>query len=250
MFGQPYNGAVSFLQEEREQQGFIRTSFTTSVGRSIGSLHGDIGFRYEKVSGDSLHSSSATGVEAGISWTSLDNPGNPSSGLRLSGIWSMVMKKYRFESGEQNRLDRTELDLDHFLPTAPRQTAAILVRYRSVNAPLSNLGPSDRYWLGGAATIRGYRERILPALKAIWTSLEYRYLTGETSRAFVFADIGYTMNKVHSQGDILKKTRTVAGYGFGLRVRSRAGTLGFDYGLSKGDSPGEGKLHVRLTTDF
>jgi len=47
-----------------------------------------------------------------------------------------------------------------------------------------------------------------------------------------------------------KKNLTRIGYGFGLRLESRAGTLGFDYGLGKGDSPGQGKLHVRLSAEF
>ena len=48
----------------------------------------------------------------------------------------------------------------------------------------------------------------------------------------------------------MKKNTTLTGYGFGVRLTSRAGILGFDYGLGRGDSPGEGKLHVRVSTAF
>ncbi len=124
------------------------------------------------------------------------------------------------------------------------------MRYRRVDIPLKNLGASDRYWLGGASSIRGYGESMYPAVKALWSAVEYRFLTGETSRVFVFADTGYLENREKFEGLFRKKTRTLIGYGFGLRIESRAGMLGFDYGLGRGDSPGDGKLHVSMRTEF
>ena len=91
---------------------------------------------------------------------------------------------------------------------------------------------------------------MFPTVKALWSSIEYRILTGEVSRAFVFADTGYLLNRIKSYEGFTKKTETLFGYGFGIRIQSRAGTLGFDYGLGRGDSPGDGKLHVTLSTDF
>ncbi|MFC1693977.1 outer membrane protein assembly factor [Candidatus Latescibacterota bacterium] len=250
MFGLPCSATASFQQEQRERQGYTRTILNAGIGRHIGRLHLDGGFRYEKVSADSAHSSHAEGFDLGVVWTSLDSPGNPSSGIRYSVSWSMVSKRYRFGAGRKNRLDRSEFDLDHYIPTLSRQNIALLLRYRRVDTPLEKLGPSDRYWLGGSSTIRGYRENIFPAVKALWSSVEYRVLTGEASRAFVFVDSGYLINRIRSGEGFKKKTETLVGYGFGIRIQSRAGTLGFDYGLGKGDSPGDGKLHVRLSTDF
>lgn len=250
VFGFPYNVSLSFMQEERERRGYIKTAIAAGLGRYIGRLHVDGGFKYEKVSADTLHSSKAAGIELGAAWNSVDNPVNPSRGIRYGAFWSMVSKRYRFASGTETRLRRTEFDLDHYIPVRSRQTLAVLVRYRRVDIPLKNLGASDRYWLGGASSIRGYGESMFPAVKALWSAVEYRFLTGETSRVFVFADTGYLENREKFEGLFRKKTRTLIGYGFGLRLESRAGILGFDYGLGRGDSPGDGKLHVSMRTEF
>ena len=250
ILGFPYTVSGTFLQEERERHGYIKTVLNTSLNRHIGRLHMESGFLYEKVSADSLHSSQATGLSIGISWTSIDNPLNPASGIQYAASWSSAAKHYRFGSSRRTRLERTQFDIDHYIPVMPRQTLAVLIRYRRVDTPLEKLDPSDRYWLGGAATIRGYHERMFPAVKALWSSLEYRFLTGESSRIFAFIDIAYLVDRLQSGRIFMKKNTTLTGYGFGVRLTSRAGILGFDYGLGRGDSPGEGKLHVRVSTAF
>ncbi|MDP2984218.1 MAG: BamA/TamA family outer membrane protein [Candidatus Latescibacter sp.] len=249
-FGFPVNASGVFSQEDRQAQGYTRTLFSAGIGHTLGRLQANAGFRYEKVSSDSTRSYGATGIEAGISWNAVDNPANPRSGARYAAAWSTVVKNYRFGGGARTSLTRTELGLDNYIPTALHQSVAILLSYRDVTAGNGLLDPSDRWWLGGASTLRGYRERIFPAVRALISTVEYRFLTGETSRVFVFVDTGYLQDRVQSGGGIVTRSLTRTGYGFGLRLQSRAGMLGFDYGLGRGDSPGEGKLHVRLSTEF
>ena len=252
IFGFPYTISGAFLQEERERLGYTLTRIDVKIGRYIGHLHIDTGFRYEKVSADSLTSTHAAGLEVSAVWEDIDNSDNPRSGLRYSSSWSLLSKKYRFDAKDDTSIDRISFDLDHYIPTIKRQTVALLVRYRRTSSDKDRLEPADRYWIGGASTLRGYREQQFPAVKALWSSLEYRFLTGGTSRFFVFADTGYLIDYVKSPNGSTydKNTLTRTGYGFGLRIQSRAGTLGFDYGLGQGDSPGQGKLHVRLSAEF
>jgi outer membrane protein assembly factor BamA len=250
VLGYPVDITGAFSQEDRQAQGYSRTLFSASAGRTLGRLAASAGFRYEKVSSDSIRSYGATGIQAGISWNSVDNPANPRSGVRYSANWSMIVKNYRFGAGEKTNLKRAELGFDNYIPTTVHQSIAVMLSYRDVTTGNGLLDPSDRYWLGGASTLRGYRERIFPAVRALISSFEYRFLTGETSRVFVFVDSGYLQDKVISGGNVVTQPLTRVGYGFGLRIQSRAGILGFDYGLGKGDSPGEGKLHVRLSTEF
>ena len=91
---------------------------------------------------------------------------------------------------------------------------------------------------------------MFPAVRAFWTNIEYRFITGDTSRVFFFVDAGHLENREKSYETFEKKNRSLVGYGFGFRLQSRAGMLGFDYGLGRGDSPGDGKLHVRMSTEF
>ncbi|MBN1293407.1 MAG: BamA/TamA family outer membrane protein [Candidatus Latescibacteria bacterium] len=252
IFGLPYIVSGMFMQEEREVLGYTRTQFSTTIGRYIGRLHINTGFRYEKVSADSLNSSHASGIEINTVWDDIDNSDNPRSGIRYGASWSLLSKSYRFGAKENTSLDRVSFNFDHYIPTINRQTIALLVRYRRVTGDRDRIDSADRYWIGGAKSLRGYREQQFPAVKALWGTIEYRFLTGGTSRFFVFVDTGHLINYVKNTVDSTfdEKTLTRTGYGFGLRIQSRAGTLGFDYGLGQGDSPGQGKLHMRLTAEF
>ena len=249
LFGYPYSGSLVFLQEERGYHGYTRTTFISGLERSIGRLHVKTALRYEKVSADTLHSSHVRAGDVSLSYSTLDTPQNPLRGISYTVHWTLGSKTYRFRS-TNTRSDRLSLDLDHYIPTRSRQTVTALIRYRRVTIPSENLSPSDRYLIGGASTIRGYLTNQFPALEALWTSFEYRFITGDTSRVFIFTDIGYLSDKERIGDQFRKTTRTLTGYGFGIRLRSQAGTLGFDYGLGRGDSLGDGKLHVMLATEF
>ena len=229
--GLPVSLEGSFAQERRDSQGYTQTLFTAGAGRDLGRLHASAGMRHERTSSDSLASAAATGVEAGASWNALDNSANPRSGIRYSGSWSSLRKRYLFGSRERSTLTRTEISMDNYIPTAHNQTIAILLSYRRVDAGNRVIDSADRFWIGGASSLRGYREQVFPSDRALLSTLEYRFLTGGTSRVFVFTDIGHLWNRTLSGERITTSTLTRIGYGFGLRIQSRAGTLGFDYGL-------------------
>jgi outer membrane protein assembly factor BamA len=251
ILGSRYNISGSFAQEQRDVRDYTKTIIRSSVSRDIGRLTTNSGYRYEKVSSDSLNSSNAHGIDAGITWNSIDNPANPGSGILYALRWSKVSKEYRFGSKGSHSLERLEFDLDHYIPTFSMQTVALLLRYRRIETPSDKLTLSDRYWLGGTSSIRGYREKIFPAVKAFWATVEYRLIQGKASWIFVFVDSGYFSNIVkESDGTFEKQTINRTGYGFGLRIESRAGTLGFDFGLGQGDGFSDGKFHVGLANSF
>lgn len=250
VFGFPADAYASFGQERRDAQSYTRTLLAAGFGRNIGRFRVTAGIRREHVSADTLTSSVATGVETGAGWTSLDAPVNPRSGFRIAAAWSLMRKEYREGNRENTSLIRTDFTCNEYVPTVRNQTVAVLLSYRSVDSGAEVPDAADRLWIGGASTLRGYREKIFPADRAVLASVEYRVLTGETSRVFVFTDAGYLRNR-EAQDDLVVTTEiTRIGYGFGMRLQSRAGMLGFDYGLGRGDSPGDGKLHVRLSTEF
>jgi len=250
LFGLPYDADAGFSQEERDILGFTRTRAALDVGRHLGDVRVSAGVRYEKVSADSAGSSRAVGVELSTVWSVLDSRTNPSRGMRYSGSWSRLTKDFRYSSGKSVDIDRSAVDLEQYLPVLGRQTVALAARYRQVIVPDERLTPSDRYWLGGATTIRGYAENRFPAVKALLLTAEYRLLMEGDSRAFLFVDRGYLFDRECRESSFVTTQRSVTGYGFGLRLASRAGLLGFDYGLGQGDTPGEGKLHVSLRTAF
>ncbi len=253
VLSRPFDLTGSFLHEEREARGYTRTVLTAGVARTIGALRLSAAYRHEKTSADTLLSAAASGAEFTLSYTALDDPADPRGGFRYGVGYTVLSKRPRF-GGDAARLERTALDLDHYLPVRRRESLAILLRYRNVDAPLDRLGQADRFWLGGTESIRGYPEAFFPAVKAGWGSVEYRVHTGgsrdqngDGGRVFLFVDGGWLLDRRPGEH---AAARTLVGYGFGLRIASEAGTLGFDYGLGRGDGIGEGKLHVRLRRGF
>jgi outer membrane protein insertion porin family len=106
--------------------------------------------------------------------------------------------------------------------------------------------------LGGINSLRGYREEEFSGTKVAWTNLEYRFLLGRESRFFIFADYGYFFRQARSiEEKILSKiSGKKLGYGFGIRIDSRAGLLGIDYGMGEKDRFNEGKIHFGIVNRF
>ncbi len=112
-------------------------------------------------------------------------------------------------------------------------------KYDSGGVPFSEL-----YRIGGATTLRGYREDQFRGARVAWINIEYRLITGKLSRIFVFGDRAI-INGRHSGGDISKYS-----YGGGIRLSTAIGQIGIDYGLGEDDTFTNGKVHVRLIGSF
>ena len=251
LLGMPYSVSGGFSQEQRGVQDYTKTTMQVSVVRKFGLFQMETGYRYEKVSADSLNSSGANGIDAGILWENTDYSYNPSSGVAYAVRWSEMKKKYNFGMKESHSVGRIEFDLDHYIISGKKKTTAILIRYRHVDIPEDASNQADKFWLGGSSDIRGYREKSFPAVKAIWATAEYRFLGEKTSRTFIFIDSGYLENYIKASNlETVTNHKYLTGYGFGFRIDSKAGTLGFDYGLGRGDGISQGKLHVSLMNSF
>lgn len=113
-----------------------------------------------------------------------------------------------------------------------------------------NIEISDMYRFGGTNTLRGYREDQFAGNRVFWSNLEYRYLLGRRSYAFVFTDIGYYLrNKLPALG--LEEVSAVkVGYGLGITFETALGLLGVSYALGEGDSFNKGKIHFGLIGEF
>jgi outer membrane protein insertion porin family len=99
-----------------------------------------------------------------------------------------------------------------------------------------------RIRVGGARSIRGYREEAFLATEVGWGALEWRYLIGARSRLFGFVDAGILR-------DITGRVVPI-GYGVGMVLQSKMGMVGFDVGWARADGFGDGKVHVRVVNSF
>ncbi|MCK4223869.1 MAG: BamA/TamA family outer membrane protein [candidate division Zixibacteria bacterium] len=187
----------------------------------------------------------------------LDQPDNPRKGLLYQTEISYAQKRNfptSFFAPERQKVSliKFSLDLKHFLPTLKRQTFFVGLHLKGLNTNEDQVPISDQFKLGGINSIRGYREEEFFGTQIAWANLEYRFLLDRNSRLFFFGDYGYFERKALSGTDKAPKkiSGKKLGYGFGLRIDSKAGLLGIDYGLGEGDSFSQGKIHFGVTNRF
>lgn len=192
-----------------------------------------------------------------ITLSLLDKMENPQKGLFYQIKTGFAQKRnyptFLFVPEKQRvSLINVFLDLDNFIPTLEKQTLLGGLHLKALHTTENSVPLSDQFKLGGINSLRGYREEEFWGTKIAWANCEYRFLLDETSRFFLFVDYGYFDRKVFSPLD--KTFRNVSGkklgYGFGLRIDSKAGLWGIDYGLGEGDSFNQGKIHLGLVNRF
>jgi hemolysin activation/secretion protein len=116
----------------------------------------------------------------------------------------------------------------------------------SGNWPLE--GRSNRgelYSLGGANSIRGFREREFLTNLFLYGNFELQFLLAPRSRASVFAVPGL-INRLGGDVD----WRRVLGYGLGMESGAKDWTCGISYALNPDRDLGDGFVHLRVTNNF
>jgi len=194
-------------------------------------------------------------VSAAIDYNTLDEPLNPSRGVRYQTTVTLGRKRNYTQSTVLDPEDwksvvNTRLlqaDAEAVLPTFRRQGFYLGLHVLEVRTGDRFVPLSDQIRFGGARTLRGYAEDAFRGTLVSWMNAEYRFRMGRFSRFFVFFDCGVYQRRDAISG-LIKGTK--AGYGIGLRLETRLGLMGIDYGLGEGDSPMRGKIHVGLTGRF
>ncbi|MBN1465535.1 BamA/TamA family outer membrane protein [candidate division KSB1 bacterium] len=157
-----------------------------------------------------------------------------------------IMNDYSLDRQVNNK--RLVIDIDFYIPTFRRQLVALSLHGRQITSSEKFIPLPDQYRLGGTRSLRGYREDQFRGASIAWTNMEYRYLLGPRSRAFLFCDIGY----YHAENPTALVDEFKIGYGFGVRLETGLGIMGIDYGLAYGEKQGlmSGLLHVGLVNEF
>ncbi len=178
--------------------------------------------------------------KAGVFWerNNLDYQLNPYSGSKY-----FLKYYYIFNRIESKNISKqaVELSYDKYQKISKNMVFAI-----SLNANIienKNLTEFEIYELGGSQNLRGFNENQFSGFRVGWSNIEMRYLLSRNSRAFIFTDYGYVESNVYTLGKLF-------GFGFGLRVETRLGILGIDYGLGYSDgelrNPLDGIIHFGI----
>jgi outer membrane protein assembly factor BamA len=179
----------------------------------------------------------------------------PTSGilLRLAGNYGskQLNGPDRFLSDSISRpstLSEIALDLHLFQSTfTPKLILALGVHAKRTAVFGSTLDQSDLTRLGGARTLRGYRENELLASRYVYINAEYRFLTARQSYLFLFTDAGW-LERAPIMGDASTIRITPLSYGIGVQQLTPVGVLTLSIGLSRGESFDRAKVHFGLLT--
>ncbi|KAA3658600.1 MAG: hypothetical protein DWQ10_10880 [Calditrichaeota bacterium] len=188
-----------------------------------------------------LQKSSALAAGIGLKYESRDNSYNPRRGVYYYTMVESVQK----QAGGSFKQQKLSVDLQWLLPLWRLHVLSTDLHWRHISSTEEQISFADQYRLGGATTLRGYREEQFRGDRIAWANLEYRYLLGRRSRAFVFYDAGSV-----TYGDAAGNNEFLSSYGVGVRMETKLGVVGLDYGLGEGDGLSQGKIHVSLINSF
>jgi len=190
--------------------------------------------------------------EIGLVYDIRDYPLNPGSGFYYRNTYSYGFKEnfgpsFLFDEEEIKKNERIEtinVNFEWYQRTISNQVIALNLTAQKVSG--NRLQLTDYFWFGGSRSLRGYRENQFRGEVVSWANLEYRFLLGRNSRIFVFNDWGFYRDSKAAGS----QNKTYPGYGIGIRLDTGLGIMAVDYGLGKGDSFSEGKIHFGLINRF
>ena len=262
LLGQPIHVGGRFWQEVRdttyvEREWRFSVRYVPWVSLSM-SLEGGQKEVLPDSSGSvlfSLPQSRSWLLSVGVEYNTLDDPLNPRKGVRYHTTFTMGRKRNvgpGFLKEQEDWRDvvntrRIQVDVEAALSTFRYQVFYLGLHGTEVRTGEPYVPVSDQIRFGGARTLRGYAEDAFRGTLVAWANSEYRYLLGRRSRVFVFVDGGMYQRQERVSG-LVKGAKL--GYGFGIRLETRLGLIGIDYGLGEGDSLMRGKIHVGLVNRF
>jgi outer membrane protein insertion porin family len=224
-----------------------------------------VAYRYEEVrlsnvtpemeaTGELPESYLISSVIGRISWDGRDNPVNPHRGLYASAQAELAPS---FLGGEA-LFDKYEGQVSLVTPVTARSELVLMGRMGLARLldPDDRLPISERFFAGGASTVRGYAERSLGPTDADGTPLggdlllvgnaEYRFPVYRGVGGVVFFDIGNVWERTSDFSvDGLKSS-----VGFGLRYETPVGPIRLEYGRKLSSEPGQSAYRIHFTLGY
>jgi outer membrane protein assembly factor BamA len=128
---------------------------------------------------------------------------------------------------------------------------AVEVVYRGIESDEEYVPLSEQFYVGGAGTVRGYRENQFHGRRAAYARNELRLGKSRRENGYLFVDAGYVLEETQdSEGIVTTGEEYPVGYGFGLRTESRVGNIDISFGVGEELSLQQTKVHVILNRRF
>ena len=155
-------------------------------------------------------------------YDSRDNVYDPHAGKRnsYSFEWAGLGGDFKFE--------KISVDYRYYIPLKRDRVLAfdLAAGYAWGDLPLS-----QRFSVGGADTLRGYKDDQFRGNSMLRGTAEYRFPIRKKVQGVIFYDIGYAWDKRDQSAFDLSLLES--GYGIGLRINSPLGPIKLDWGKGK-----------------
>ena len=189
-----------------------------------------------------------------IDYNTLDDAWNPRKGIRYRTTFRVGQKENLgpdylvSQEGWKPKVFTRKLEAHAEICLNPFPSQVVYLGLHGVEVRTGDrfVPLSDQIRFGGATTLRGYREDVFRGNLIAWSNLEYRLLVGRESRVFLFLDNGWFQRQ--EPDERIQGARV--GYGFGIRLQTKVGLFGIDFGLGEGDRLMDAKVHVGLVNRF
>lgn len=187
-----------------------------------------------------------------------DNPFNPSRGYSLSGDFRVASRAFGSEA-EYTSVGGNASTIIPLTPLSPRLAFAFHSRLASswVFGDTEEIPISQRFYLGGRSSVRGFRENslgprgengnIIGGDLLFLGSSEFQYMMYDILSLHFFLDTGNVFLRGSDDGYDVRKSA-----GVGFRYRSPIGPIGFDLGHPLDERSGEPsvRLHFSVGSNF
>jgi outer membrane protein assembly factor BamA len=225
----------------------VDTSYAHTRGSITATFVGAVPVRVGLVAGterivdvDSRRRLDATWAGTALSYDQRDLAANPTRGLCLSVATQVGLRDA--DTLAVGLVQRSTADGEFALPLFGRMVGWSGIAARWVYSAADLLLP-ELNRMGGAGSLRGYRQDQFSARALGWLSVESRLVLGRLSRVYPFFDAGAYGRSDGSIG-------LFASWGIGARLAAGPGVLGVDYGVALDESPLSGKLHLDFRVVF
>lgn len=199
-------------------------------------------------------------MQFGLSYDSRDNVFNTYKGDLLSGSLELAGGPF----GGDKDFWKSSGRASHYLPLFRGSVLEFRGRFGIANpyGDSKKVPIYERYFAGGAYTVRGYRERKIGPVDAVTSdplggnsmlvgNIEYTYPLYDFFKLAAFYDTGNVWEKLRQIGSGGFKS----GFGLGFRIKTPIGPVMLDYGIPLNKEPGEektggGKFHFSMSHGF
>jgi len=164
-------------------------------------------------------------------------PGRAALTLRVEGA---LRREYADGATSSDSQLLYRFEGDTAIPAFPGQSVYLRLVSEGVFS-VDAVQPAETYPLGGARSLRGYRENQFRGEKIAWGNFEYRF--GGASRIFLFYDAGVYYRKDTGWNFL-------DGVGFGLLSSSRLGTVALSFGMGERIALDGMLIHISLIENF